>query len=79
MGGIGHPEHQAACQQLRPSLCVQPRVAADRSRPLMVQVRTLGTARKALVAQLVEHLICNQGVGSSSLSGGTNIFNVLAG
>ena len=28
-------------------------------------------ARYALVAQLVEHLICNQGVGSSSLSGGT--------
>lgn len=25
----------------------------------------------ALIAQLVEHLICNQGVGSSSLSGGT--------
>lgn len=26
---------------------------------------------RALIAQLVEHLICNQGVGSSSLSGGT--------
>ena len=25
----------------------------------------------APIAQLVEHLICNQGVGSSSLSGGT--------
>ena len=26
---------------------------------------------RALVAQLVEHLICNQGVGGSSPSGGT--------
>lgn len=29
----------------------------------------------ALIAQLVEHLICNQGVGSSSLSGGTRPFS----
>ncbi len=31
----------------------------------------------ALVAQLVEHLICNQGVTSSNLVGGTSIFNHL--
>ena len=30
-----------------------------------------GAAVNALVAQLVEQLICNQWVGSSSLSGGT--------
>ncbi len=32
----------------------------------------------ALVAQLVEHLICNQGVGGSSPSGGTIQINNLA-
>jgi hypothetical protein len=30
------------------------------------------------LAQLVEHLICNQGVTSSNLVAGTNLFNELA-
>ena len=30
------------------------------------------------LAQLVEHLICNQGVTSSNLVAGTNLFNGLA-
>ena len=34
--------------------------------------------RSAPIAQLVEQLICNQWVGSSSLSGGTIIFKGLA-
>ena len=38
------------------------------------QSNMLFSARIAPIAQPVEHLICNQGVGSSSLSGGT-IFN----
>ncbi len=32
-------------------------------------------ARIALVAQLVEHLICNQGVAGSNPAGGTKITN----
>ena len=35
-------------------------------------------ARSAPIAQLVEQLICNQWVGSSSLSGGTIFFKGLA-
>jgi len=31
----------------------------------------------AALAQLVEHLIRNEGVGSSNLSSGTNVFNEL--
>ena len=31
----------------------------------------LTPSQNALIAQLVEHLICNQGVASSSLAGGT--------
>ena len=31
----------------------------------------------ALIAQLVEHLICNQGVSGSNPDGGTNFFNGL--
>ena len=38
----------------------------------------LSTAASALVAQLVEQLICNQQVGGSSPSGGTIFFNGLA-
>ena len=34
--------------------------------------------RSAPIAQLVEQLICNQWVGSSSLSGGTIVFKGLA-
>ena len=34
--------------------------------------------KRAALAQLVEHLICNQGVGGSSPSGGTNLFNKLS-
>ena len=34
--------------------------------------------RSAPIAQLVEQLICNQWVGSSSLSGGTIVFRGLA-
>ena len=38
----------------------------------MPRVRApLPAPNNALIAQLVEHLICNQRVGSSSLSGGT--------
>ncbi len=39
------------------------------------QSNMLFSARIAPIAQPVEHLICNQGVGSSSLSGGT-IFTI---
>ena len=35
------------------------------------QLNMLFFMRVAPIAQPVEHLICNQGVGSSSLSGGT--------
>ena len=35
------------------------------------QLNMLFFMRAAPIAQPVEHLICNQGVGSSSLSGGT--------
>ena len=38
----------------------------------MVVARNIDPAQIAALAQLVEHLICNQGVGSSSLSGGTS-------
>src|SRR5262249_4725079 len=33
--------------------------------------QTMAKRRRAAIAQLVEHLICNQGVGGSSPSGGT--------
>ena len=36
------------------------------------------TRASAGLAQLVEHLICNQGVGGSNPSAGTNLFNGLA-
>ena len=38
----------------------------------------LNYPRSAPIAQLVEQLICNQWVGSSSLSGGTIVFKGLA-
>ncbi len=44
----------------------------DPKEPLAAwEQRTYLARTVALVAQLVEHLICNQGVGSSNLSGGT--------
>ena len=39
---------------------------------LAQRARSAVCRRRALIAQLVEHLICNQGVGGSSPSGGTS-------
>ena len=39
---------------------------------------TAASLQDAPIAQLVEQLICNQWVGSSSLSGGTIVFKGLA-
>jgi hypothetical protein len=40
-------------------------------------VSAFAAQRQAGLAQLVEHLICNQGVGGSSPSAGTNKINRL--
>ena len=45
---------------------------------LELQAASAYPAHRAPIAQLVEQLICNQWVGSSSLSGGTIVFKGLA-
>ena len=45
---------------------------------LQERVALFNYPRSAPIAQLVEQLICNQWVGSSSLSGGTIVFKDLA-
>jgi hypothetical protein len=59
-----HPVAGNSAAKVLAPLCCGPRSG---------QVRT----DQAALAQLVAHLICNQGVGGSSPSGGTNLFSEL--
>ena len=49
-----------------------------RNIPLYCGANYANSFPRALVAQLVEHLICNQGVGGSNPSGGTSKIKQLA-